>query len=49
VRARRARRIRLTWKVGCGHVDDQPWPAKRDDEIDEVTIEVDRHLPLLIP
>jgi len=51
VKARRVSRLKLSWEPGCGHVDDRPWPSDGDEdrEIHEVRIDVERHLPLLIP
>jgi diacylglycerol kinase family enzyme len=50
VTSRRVRRIGLGWGSGWGHVDDRPWPpdGEKNNVVAEVTIQVDRHLPLLI-
>ena len=51
VKARRVSRVKLSWEPKCGHVDDRPWPPDGDEDRDihEVRIDVERHLPLLIP
>jgi diacylglycerol kinase family enzyme len=45
----RVRLIRLDWERG--HVDDMPWPSDEDTTArsGEITIEVERHLTVLIP
>jgi diacylglycerol kinase family enzyme len=51
VSSRRVRRVKLYWQAKLGHVDDRPWPSGDDeDETDgEATIQVERHLELLVP